>query len=433
MKIKSLDLEEVYIPRDLDSEAAVLGSILTINAFPEVSEVLCEDHFDSMYKRIWRACKKTFEAHGSTTTNVVIDELKRAEDYQSGDLSTAIAVTGKAAIYKGKSFNTFIRNVKLNHSRRKAMENIHSAFTAIKVSDDPATEIIRASQGLEGMAIRRQSGSISEWMEETDYMENLSQTQKKPMFSGVQKLDMIMGGFHKGELSFIAARPGVGKTTLALVFSAFMESNGFAPAFVSAEMSVQALLDRMLAMESGRPVRKYRSGQYSLTANQEASKGISEGMGRMYDKKMLFIKAHGKGPADIRSALMHEKAKGKSIDIVFVDYIQLLRPDRDRNNRNDEMGEITSGLMVIADEFDCHVCCLSQLSRDGAEKEPQLHHLRDSGTLEQDANQVIMIWKTEDQPPGELTEINIKIAKNRDGMVGKCTALVDFATYTVKE
>ena len=426
-------LEEMYIPRDTDAEMAVLGGIMCLNAFPEVSYRVQRIHFNELHARIWDACRKVFDDNGEVRTNLVLDEIKRRHDYEIGDLSRAMACTGKAPIYAGKPLRSAMDKMILNHSRREAMERLNKTMSKIHQSEDPASDIMKASVGLSGTKVRRSAGTIREWMDETDYMDEFVNVKQKPMFSGSLNLDEIMGGFHKGEMSFIAARPGVGKTSLALSFSRFMSKNGFRPAFVSAEMSVRALLDRMLAMESGKPVRRFRSGQNLLKESPNTAKLIMDGMGKLSETDMLFVNAHGKGPEDIRSAIMPYWSIGKGPDIMFVDYVQLLRTESKNRTRNDEMAEISAGLLNLANEFDCHVCCLSQLSREGASGEPQLHHLRDSGTLEQDANQVIMAWKKDEQTNQNpnVTELLLKVAKNRDGMTGTCKIEIDFSTYSV--
>lgn len=426
-------MENNHIPYDTDAEEAVLGAIICHDAYPEISSALGHYHFSMDNMRVWASCKKSFNDYGKTSVQLVQDAMKSSKLFVKGDLERIEVLATKSPATVGKSLDAFIKRVFLNRERREATTNLYRAISEVKESEDPSSTIIKASEGLMISKSGRKAGTLKEWMEETEYMENFLSVKEKPMFSGILDLDQMTGGFHKGELSFIAGRPGGGKTTLALAFALFMEKNGFRPAFVSAEMGIRALLDRLLAMKAQRPVRLYRSGQVDMVPDSLASKSIMEGMGALSDLDMIFVKAHGLSPSEIRSALYPYIAKDLKPDILFVDYIQLLKSGNNREKRNDELGEITASMMQIANEHDCHVCCLSQLSREGGKVEPQLHHLRDSGTLEQDANQVIMVWRDSEQPNMNLTSILLKVAKNRDGLTGTCKANIDFSTYTIKE
>jgi replicative DNA helicase len=428
------------LPHDLEAERALLGSVLIDQAamLKVIGEVRPADFYRSAHAKIYSAMLSLNEKHEPIDIITVCGKLASEGSLDTVGGRSAVIELTNVTVTSGNIMK-YARMVALNRARRSAIMLARGIIDAAQESENPIADFQKAAAEMVDFRVgTRKAGTIAEWMEETQYYESLTDRRVKPMFTGCRELDELLGGLHRGEVSFIAARPGVGKTTLALAFSKFISDNGFRAAFVTAEMSVMQLLDRVLAMRSGRPVRRYRSGQERIVPGTKQADDLNRGVDEMHSMDYVMVNASGMTPTGIRGALLPYLADGRKIDIVFVDYVQLLRIDAKKtDSRNAELTVISQTLCELSKELDCHVCILSQLSRDGATGEPQLHHLRDSGSLESDANQVIMAWKPTEglisSMDKDATKVNLKVAKNREGMTGKCAIKVDFATFTVKE
>ena len=424
-------------PHDLEAERALLGSILLDqSAMLKVrGEVRPSDFYRSAHAKIYAAMLELSDAHEPIDIITLSGRLSdRGELEAVGGRAFLLELT--AVVPTAGNIMRYARMVALSRARRSAIALAMRIIDDAPESDNPIADFQKAAAEMTDFRVgTRKSGTIAEWMEDTGYYESLTERRVRPMFTGCRELDDLLGGLHRGEVSFIAARPSVGKTAIALAFSRHMCDSGFRAAFVTAEMSVMSLLDRVLSMRSGRPVRRYRSGQETISPGTQQADDLNRGVGEMHAMDYVMVNASGMSPSDIRGALLPHVADGRRLDIVFVDYVQLLKTDAKKaDSRNAELTIISRSLCELSKELDCHVCILSQLSRDGATGEPQLHHMRDSGSLESDANQVIMAWKPTEglmDDGGKSTRVLLKVAKNREGLTGKCSIKIDFSTFTI--
>lgn len=231
--------------------------------------------------------------------------------------------------------------------------------------------------------------------------------------------DMI-GGWQKGDLIYIAARPSMGKTAVAAHFAKFASKRGFKTVFFSLEMSKIALTDRMVLGETGIEPDRWRNGELSYSDFDLIDKKHVELSGWP-----LFIN----DKPSIRPEDVEMVCKRIRPDIIFLDYIQLMRSPRGRkyDNRNLELGEISHRLKAIAKEYEIPVICCSQLNRNidsRGNKIPTLSDLRDSGELEQDADLIIFPYRpfVHTRDPNDIGKIEFYIAKHRNGKVGMAAA-----------
>jgi replicative DNA helicase len=236
--------------------------------------------------------------------------------------------------------------------------------------------------------------------------------------TGFKDLDDLLGGFQKSDLIIIASRPSVGKTSLALDMmrhASMMEKKTVA--FFSLEMSQTQIMDRLLGMQSGIPFWEIRTGRLS----DKKFMKLADTMGELADANMYVDDQAGQHINAIRTKarrLMLEKG----LDIIFVDYLQLMHGST-QESRNLEVGEISQGLKNIAKELNVPVVALSQLSRAIEQRQgrrPQLSDLRESGSIEQDADVVMFIdreetWNPETENKGIAELI---VAKHRNGPTG---------------
>src|SRR3989475_442699 len=242
----------------------------------------------------------------------------------------------------------------------------------------------------------------------TDRMERPFEVSGIP--SGFREIDYYTEGFTTGDLIVVASRPSVGKTSLALAMAFEMAKRGHPALLFSLEMDAKQIVSRFLALNSRMDLLALRTGNIIDTEAAEALRGMP----------ILIDDTPGISIMELRTkarrATTHEK-----IEVIVVDYIQLIRTGEDDENRVQEIATITRNLKSLARELKVVVVGLSQLSRAAGDAgaEPKLSTLRESGALEQDADVVVMLWRDrEETPAGAPRLINGSVAKNRNGPTG---------------
>lgn len=226
--------------------------------------------------------------------------------------------------------------------------------------------------------------------------------------TGIADLDDLLHGLRGGELIILAARPGLGKTALALQVSVNCARAGRSVLFVSLEMSRVDLGQRILANLGGVLHERIRSGRLSR-AEREAFGAASVQAGGL----RLGLIEDSATPCSRLKALARRRSSKVGLDLLVVDYLQLMSHPGCAD-RFQEVGAISRGLKGLARELSVPVLAVSQLSRAGAEGRPRLSHLRESGALEQDADVVVMLWTEAEGGP-----LHCAVEKNRHGRTGK--------------
>lgn len=287
---------------------------------------------------------------------------------------------------------------------------------AVEIAVSEAERLIMESlRGLHGVG----PSKLTPEADEIAHSIKLGRPVKRSVPFGLLDLDSLMeGGLRGGELFLVAARPSVGKSTFALQVAAREAMvEGKTALFFSLEMSRISLTERLASGMSGIPMNKIRSRRMP-TSDQERVKASLDLIGRaplLVDHKSIQT------PQSICSASRRVSKRGLSC--IFVDYIQLLRPGRERDrSRAEEVGEATATLKGLAVELDVPVVVACQLNRAGdtrGDERPRLSHLRDSGCLEQDADIVMLLHRTE----RDSRIVEAIIAKNRNGPIGTCKLL----------
>ena len=211
--------------------------------------------------------------------------------------------------------------------------------------------------------------------------------------SGIKKLDEHTGGWQKGTLTILAARPGMGKTATALQFAKYPSiSQGKPVAVFSLEMSSKSLVGRLMASES--LISSSRINQKKVNAGELMSLGAN--CVKLADAPIYIDESTSLKISDLKMKAQKMKSEYK-IELLIVDYLQLMRGD-ERGNREQEIGSITRGLKALSKDLDIPIIALSQLSRkveERPDKRPLLSDLRESGSIEQDADIVMFLWRPE--------------------------------------
>ncbi|MGH6717693.1 MAG: replicative DNA helicase [Alphaproteobacteria bacterium] len=409
------------LPHNLEAEQALLGALLVDNgAIDRVSGYLTAEHFHQpVHGRIYSAIVNLVERGqlaDPITLKAYFERDGALADIGGAEYLMRLAASA-VSIINVDDYGHQIHDVALRRSLIRIGEGIVTTAYDYEV-DDPATRQIESAEQrlfdlaehgqIEGGFVplnRSLAGAIE--IAERAYRR---ESRVTGVATGLIDLDNLLGGLHPSDLVVLAARPGMGKTALAtnIAFNAARayraESGpdgrpatieGAVVGFFSLEMSAEQLASRMLAEESGVPSDSLRKG--SLKAEQwerlvEASQRLNRLPFFIDDTPALSVAA-------LRTRARRLK-RVHNLGLVVVDYLQLARPSNARgyDNRVQEVTEITQGLKAMAKELDVPVLALSQLSRaveQREDKRPQLSDLRESGSIEQDADVVMFIYRDE--------------------------------------
>ncbi|HVS80024.1 MAG TPA: DnaB-like helicase C-terminal domain-containing protein, partial [Candidatus Paceibacterota bacterium] len=261
---------------------------------------------------------------------------------------------------------------------------------------------------------------LAEAWERIDRLHN-SSGELRGIPTGFPELDNITSGFQKSDLLILAARPSVGKTAFSLDIARRVAVNHNIPVCIfSLEMSAQQLVDRMLAAQAQVDAWKLRTGKLS---RDEDFQSLADALDKLRNAPIYIDDQPGTNIIRMRSVARRLKSE-KNLGLLIVDYLQLMVPTQSRNSDNvvQQVTEISRSLKNLARELDIPVLALSQLSRAVETRggKPKLSDLRDSGSIEQDADIVMFIHRdANDDGGGKKQEAEILIEKHRNGMTGK--------------
>src|SRR5438094_156476 len=409
---------ERQVPFDDRSEQQVLGSLLIDrDAIFKVADLLRADDFYIPRNRlIYDAARALLERRERIDPLTIQVELARREELdRAGGVAYLRAIT--------ETVPTAVEIERHAHvvRDRAILRRLLGAATAIAADayDEPTDiplALDRAEQRL--FALRDESANahlrhITATLQ-TNY-EHLTERMERPFDlsripSGFRELDYYTEGFTTGDLIVVASRPSVGKTSLALGMAYNMARRGHPVLLFSLEMDAKQIVSRFLALNSRMDLLALRTGNIIDTDAAAALHGLP----------ILIDDTPGISIMELRTkarrASTHEK-----IEVIVVDYVQLIRTGEDDENRVQEIATITRNLKSLARELGVVVIGLSQLSRAAGDSggEPKLSTLREGGSLEQDADIVLMLWRDrEETPAGAPRLINGAIAKNRNGPTG---------------
>ena len=232
------------------------------------------------------------------------------------------------------------------------------------------------------------------------------------LYTGITDLDNIMCGLHKQELTIIGARPGVGKTTLALQITEYIASKGIETAFVSLEMSDFQIIQKMITKRT--KVNSYKMRLGTLEEQDLERIGVA---GAEIAEFPIHLITSARTIQYIENIARKLKNKN-NLGLLVIDYIQLIQNKGKFNNREQEVADITRTLKLLSLELDIPIVGLCQLNRNASKAEPTLADLRESGSIEQYADNVLFLYR-EDEKDENIVDITLKIAKQRAGETGK--------------
>jgi len=242
--------------------------------------------------------------------------------------------------------------------------------------------------------------------------------------SGFPDMDQILAGFQKSDLVILAARPSIGKTTLALDFARQIAVKEKIPVGIfSLEMSSDQLIDRMLAAQSNVDLWRLRTGHLKTEEGNDDFQKIGEAMGVLSEAPVYIDDAGSANVMEMRTMARRLQSE-HNVGIIIVDYLQLMEGRSGGDNRVNEISEISRALKQLARELNIPIIALSQLSRAVESRSPQipkLSDLRESGSIEQDADVVMFLYREDREKPDTPNKniVEVYIAKHRNGPIGK--------------
>ena len=424
-------------PSDEAAEQAVLGSILIEgDSLSEVSLIIkANDFYTERNKWIYEACLSLYNRGEPINQISVAHELASTDKLESiggeGFLSNLIANV-PTSVYASHYAQIVNRTSTMRNLIKAATEIASLGYepdfevdSAIKQSEDILFQIRETRENRDFRSLR---DVLDTYLEESsdDDPENLNKTQ--PIFTGFRDLDQLLGGLQRSDLFILAARPSIGKSSLALNIAMNACKNNSTVAILSLEMSGEQLAMRMVSSEAKVDSHSIRR---NIINNQEQQRIVSA-IGVLSDLDLYIDDSPIQTITEIRSKARRLNLE-RNIDLLIVDYMQLIQGLHRNENRVQEISEISRSLKGIARDLNIPVIAISQLSRAVEQRpshRPQLSDLRDSGSIEQDADIVSFIYRedvyyTEEEwnsrNPVEPYPKNIAeviIAKHRNGPLG---------------
>lgn len=445
-------MAERKMPQNLEAEMSILGAcFLSTYALDKVcEEVTSEMFYSEANKRIFEAIYSLHQNKIPLDSTVLVNEIEKRENINSiGGLEYLSEVVD--SVISAANIDYYIDIVREKALRRKLVEVSTSITTSAFDEETETNDIIdNAEKSIFSVTKSRKAGefkTISDVMKNTQArLEDLAKNDKEitGVATGFYDFDKLTSGLHENELIIIAARPAMGKTAFALnlaVNSAINSKKNVA--LFNLEMSAEQLAMRMIAAQGGIDQNKLKTGR--LEHNDW--KKVNEAMSELSDTNLYIEDASGISVSEIRAKCRRLATQGPGLGLVIIDYLQLIEgSSRYAGNRQQEVSEISRSLKTMAMELSVPVIALAQLSRSvelRENKRPIMSDLRESGSIEQDADIVAFLYRDDyyNKSAAEQTNVSVTeliVGKHRNGSTGTIELLFErtmsnFRNYLKKQ
>lgn len=419
-------------PYSLEAEVSVLGSMLIDgDAIPSALEHLNEGHFwKEAHRRVYRAIGRIWEAGRTVDPVTLVDELKKHSEL---DQAGGVDYIGKLleAVPSTANIEDYCIIVRDKAQLRDLLDACHQTIAGVYENGKSASDTIaEAESRISAVAQGGPTGYV--WIKDElwkafEEIERIQESQdggvKVPW--GIPGLDRMTLGLHPGDLTILAARPSMGKSALAYNLAANVAIQQYAsPLIATYEMSRRQVVMRLAASEARVDLQKIRQGKLS----REEHERLGNAAGHLNTAR-IFIDDGSDVSLATLVAKTQKAVRRDGVDLLIVDYLQLMSAGGGEN-RTLEIGKLSGGLKRLARRLDIPVVALSQLSRgvDSREdKRPRLSDIRQSGDVEQDADNVIFVYRPEyyakEEQKDQLEGVaELIVAKQRNGPVGSVAA-----------
>lgn len=417
-------------PQSLPAETSLLGAVLIDpEVLADISDKLKPgDFYDKRHTSIFKAMSRLFEQHKPVDLLTLTEELKKRDTLDSiggpgylTELTNTVPTAAHAESYA---------EIIVEKAMRRRLIHVSSEIAQMGFDEENnVQELLEKAEGelfsVSDANLRNDLVSLEQILNESfDRLDELHRDKGKMrgVRTGWRDLDNMTAGLQRSDLIILAARPAMGKTTLATNLAYNVATKENQPVLIfSLEMSKEQLVDRMLADAAGVDAWNIRTGNLS----DEDFEKLSHAMGELAEAPIYIDDTPGMSVLEMRTKarrLAHDRPLG----LIMIDYLQLMQSSNRRSdgNRVQEVSEISRGLKLIARELNVPVVALSQLSRSVESRSPQipqLSDLRESGSIEQDADIVMFIYREDYyNPETERQHVtDLFIAKHRNGPTGK--------------
>ncbi len=425
------NLDSARLPYSIEAEQAVLGSILIDpKCLSEVAASMNAEFFYlPQHKEIYSALSSMYELSQAIDLVSLIEKLKRNNVYDEAGgkayLAQLIQNTASSA-----NVLTYIEIIKDHYYSRAVMQAAQNIIKNVNEGTKSSADIIdSAEQSIYDIRKGREVSGLTHIKSvlETETYDRLTKMADPDtrndyigIPTGIGALDKVIGGLYKSDLIVLGARPGMGKTAFALNITRNVAVNtGKTVCFFSLEMSRDQLAQRMLSSEAGVESEKLRNGELS---DDEWTR-IAQAGDNLSKANIYFDETSSITVPEMKAKLR----RLKNVDLVVVDYLGLMKSARNIENRVQEVSEITRNLKIMAKDLKVPVIACAQLSRGteakGKSHKPALSDLRDSGSIEQDADIVLFLYrekyydneKGDDEDKADPNKSECIVAKNRHG------------------
>lgn len=425
-------------PQNLDAEMSLIGALLIdTDAIVQIADSIdVQDFYDERHQRIFEAVRKLYERHRPIDILTLTNQLKDDGflDVVGGatyitELTNYVPTAAHVEHYADIVADKALRRRLIKASQDMTNIGYDESKPVKEIIEEAEVELFQVSQKHVKQDIESIESILASSFERLDELHR-DGGKVRGIPTGFRDLDNIVAGWQKSDLVILAARPSMGKSVLALNFAHKVATKAEMPVlYFSLEMSKDQLVDRMLAMESGVDAWNIRTGQLS---NDDWEK-LSTAMGSLAEAPIYIDDTAGITVSDMRTKARREQHQ-RQLGLIIVDYLQLMSGGSrfgGDSNRVQEISEISRGLKSIARELNVPVIALSQLSRSVESRSPQipqLSDLRESGSIEQDADMVMFIYRDEYYNPENTEKPNVAdilIRKHRNGPIGNVELFFD--------
>ena len=430
------------LPSNVESERVILGAVLLDNELitQAIEQLQVEDFYSPNHRRIFRAMMNLFERGERIDPILIGEELKK-----DGSIEAVGGVAGITNLTYGlPHFSDIVDYAKVvkNKSITRNLIKVCNQITSEALAEEDDAEVIldHAEQMIFALADEktRQGFAHVQPIAETVLAKVQEYAKREThaltgLATGFRDLDQMTSGLQATDLIIVAARPSMGKTALCLTLAqnaAILEQA--VVAVFSLEMSKEQLVMRMLSSEARVDAHRFRTGY--LTRDEWGR--LAQAIGTLSDAKIFIDDTPGISVMEMRAKARRLAAEQKKIDLIVVDYLQLMSGSRRSESRQQEVSQISRELKGLAKELNVPVVALSQLSRAPEARNPPkplMSDLRESGSIEQDADVVAFIYRDEYYKPSEENAgiAEILISKQRNGPTGtvKLAFLKEFTRF----
>lgn len=389
-------------------EKSIIGSLLIDeNSISKILHITPEMFTDSLYGAVFHKLKTAFE--GGRTEDITTLSLSLGSDslptqYIIRELGECVKDTITSA-----NIEEYASKLHDAYKRREAVKIVDKINGASDVNAT-LTECINNMTALIGSS-NNDGHTLAELVKQYKG-EYFREKEREYLYFGLESVDKAVGGLDKGDVTVIAARPAVGKSAFSLQIAMNLVRKGKKVAYFNLEMKESQIYERIIASESGVELQKIRHATSALKDDFTAFMNANDKVSTI---NLLTVYDGSRTVTDIR-----QKVMTGNFDVVIIDYVQLIIPAQSRGaNRTAEVGDISRGIKAIATDFGTHVIGLSQLNRASEQrpnKEPTMSEIRESGSIEQDASNILIMWNPDEY---DRTKKALKVEKARNGCLEK--------------